>query len=739
MTLFRASLLALPAILALQSHRVTFDAPRDYYVESYALATGDVNEDGSMDIVAATYNISLLLGAPDGVLQRPTLIAGGNAPVTQVVLADFNSDGHLDLAAAVYADPGRVAVRLGVGNGTFTAPTDYALASPPAGLVAGDFNGDDILDLATTNPHVGGGSLLTGNGSGTFATAVSFPLTGLPTKVRSADFDGDSADDLLVYDIATSDVVHVFLSDGAGGFRIASTVNVNVTGSSDTVPGPPADYDGDGTVDLIVYGAAGVHLFVGAGDGTFGPRTEVFSPQADAVAVADFDGDLKADIAVLRGFGANITMLSGNDDGTFAVTASNSLGHVEATTLVAANLNQDTRMDLVIANVNFAMLQVRMGNGDGTFGTARIIADGNVLSLIVADFNGDGAMDTASVVGDPLRLSVSLGNGDGTFQSPIETPLNSVTEAGISADVNDDAIPDLILFAHEIFSRANDVWVYIGNGDGTFQPGVAYTTGDIPVAVTVADFTSDAILDIVVALRKRDRPTSLIVMLAGVGSGGFAPAVEIARAVYAASIVTADFNGDLTPDLAVTQGTNVAGYPTAIGIYLNSGTGSFTASYIPVPEPWRLGHLTAADSNGDGHADLLAIGGQQAEIRRNLLVSLLGRGDGTFTSAGISVVGGSAIAPLAVDLDADGMLDVAVGALSAMHVLIGNGDGTFTPVGNFSVDGDRVRAGAAADFNGDAKPDLAVLSEVRRYRDDGAVFSVPVARLLTNATPAPSP
>jgi hypothetical protein len=748
MTLLRASLLALPAVLALQSDRVTFDAPRDYYVESHAVVTGDVNGDGSLDVVAGTHNISLMLGRPDGVLQAPRLIAGGSTPVAQMVLADFNGDAHLDLAAALYSDPGRVVVRLGVGDGTFTPPTDYPLASPPTDLTIGDFNGDGILDLATANPHLGGGSLLTGDGSGTFA-AVSIALTGVPTKVRSADFDGDSTDDLLVYDIAAdTDVLRVFLSDGTGAFLLASTVDVG-TNFRDSLPGPPADYDTDGTVDLVVYGNFGVHLFRGAGDGTFPTRAQIFAGDVDQVAVADFDGDLKADIAALRAFGANVTVLSGNDDGTFAMTVSNSLGKAGATGLLAANFNQDARMDLVLADFNLAMLQVRMGNGDGTFVTPRIIEDralvnGTVNWVVAADFNRDGAMDTASSQGGTTSwLSVLPGNGDGSFRLPIDMPVPEATEVGTSADVNGDANPDLILISRETFSSTlNDVWVYLGNGDGTFQPGVAYATGDKPWMAAVADFTGDAIPDIAVTNRGGLRPfgsPSSIVMLTGLGGGNFGPAVEIARAVSAGSVVTTDFNGDLAPDLAVTQGTNVAAYPSAVGIYLNNGTGSFTASYIPIPEPWRLGHLTAADTNGDGDADLLAIGTQATQHLRSLVVSLVGRGDGTFTGAGASVVGGSAVTPLAIDLDGDGSLDVAVGAFSAMHVLTGNGDGTFTPVGNFSVDGDWVTDAAAADFNGDAKPDLAVVNEVRHYREDGAVLSVKVIRLLTNTSPAVSP
>jgi hypothetical protein len=728
---------------------VSFDAPRDYYVESHAIATGDVNGDGSVDVVAGTHNIFLLLGRPDGVLQASMLIAAGSAPVAQTVLADFNGDAHLDLAAALYSEPGRVVVRLGVGDGTFTAPTEYPLASPPTDLIAGDFNGDGVLDLATANPHLGGGSLLTGDGSGAFA-AVSIALAGVPTKVRSADFDGDSIDDLLVYDVAASDdVLRIFLSNGAGGFVLASTVNISPN-YRDTLPGPPADYDSDGTIDLVTHGNFGMHLFRGAGDGTFSTPEEIFSAEVNHVAVADFDGDLKADIAAARGFGANVTVLSGNGDGTFAVTASNALGHVAPTGLFAARFNQDAQMDLMFAHSNLAMLQVRMGNGDGTFVDARIIEErfevmGGVNWVVAADFNRDGAMDTASSQGGLTSwLSVLLGNGDGSFQLPLDMPVFEATQRGTSADINGDANPDLILVSHEGFSRSlTDVWVHLGNGDGTFQPGVAYATGDKPWMAAVADFTGDAIPDIVVTnaggLGGFGRSPSTVVMLAGLGGGDFAPAAEIARAVSAGAIVAADFNGDLALDLAVTQGTNVAAYPSAVGIYLNNGTGSFTASYIPIPEPWRLGHLTAADTTGDGNVDLLAIGTQVTQHLRSVVVSLVGRGDGTFTGVGASVVGGNAITPLAIDLDGDGLLDVAVGGFSAMQVLTGNGDGTFTPVANFSVDGDRVADAAAADFNGDGKPDLAVVNDVRRYAPDGPVLGARVIRLLTNTSPAASP
>lgn len=174
-------------------------------------------------------------------------------------------------------------------------------------------------------------------------------------------------------------------------------------------------------------------------------------------------------------------------------------------------MNGDGKPDLIVGDCCFGANQgavsVLVGNGDGSFQPAKTFDTGGMEATEVAlgDLNGDGKPDI--VVSNTYmsnNIGVLLGNGDGTFQPVVTYPAGGSPYSVVIADVNADSKPDLVLAISESCLGCGAlVAVLLGNGDGTFQPVVTYSSGGYsyqgdPVTAAVADLNGDGKLDIAV-------------------------------------------------------------------------------------------------------------------------------------------------------------------------------------------------------------------------------------------------
>jgi hypothetical protein len=146
------------------------------------------------------------------------------------------------------------------------------------------------------------------------------------------------------------------------------------------------------------------------------------------------------------------------------------------------------------------------GNGDGTFGFGKSIPSNNTaVDVAAADFNGDGKTDLVAAAEPPGSaggnvVEVFFGNGDGTFQPEIDTIVHLPSLRSIAVgDFNHDGKTDVAVAGEGSTNFTGVVAVLLGNGDGTFQPETDYAVGDGPTSITVADLNADAIPDLVVA------------------------------------------------------------------------------------------------------------------------------------------------------------------------------------------------------------------------------------------------
>jgi hypothetical protein len=309
------------------------------------VAAADFNGDGHQDLAVTNRDsntVSILLGAGDGTFGAKTDFAMGIYPVG-VVAADFNSDGHQDLAVA-NSISNTVSILLGAGDGTFGAMTDFAVGSGPVGIVAADFNGDGHQDLAAANYGSSTVSILTGNGDGSFNAKVDWAMPNGPEGVAVADFNGDGHADLLAGGDNDS-VVHLRLGNGDGSFQNAVSLSAGDGSSSVS----SADLNGDGHRDVVVsnHWENTLSILLGNGDGTFQPQVTYAMGAPMESVIADFNGDGVLDIAVANIYAPSISLLRGNGDGTFQAKAD----YVPAGAfgLAAADFNGDGKADLAVA------------------------------------------------------------------------------------------------------------------------------------------------------------------------------------------------------------------------------------------------------------------------------------------------------------------------------------------------------------------------------------------------------
>lgn len=327
---------------------------------------------------------------------------------------------------------------------SFAAPTTYVVGSQPFDGDLGDFNGDGKPDLAVANNITSNISVLLGNGDGTFGTKTDYDVGQPADGVVVTDLNSDGKLD-IVAQTSFSFTAHVSVLLGNGNGTFQTHVDYVFGGLSQPTSILASDLNNDNKPDIVAINGSGATVFLGNGDGTLQPPVNYGSSDfATSVAAGDYNGDSKIDLAVSSyGFGADgvVSIMLGKGDGTFFPSVNYPTGF-SPFSIVKADFNGDSKLDLATANIQLGTISILAGNGDGTFAAPVNYPSGNfTYELSTGDFNSDGKLDLLSA-GNGGGLVVLKGNGDGTFQPPVNFPSGGRFAAVL--DLNGDTKPDIV-------------------------------------------------------------------------------------------------------------------------------------------------------------------------------------------------------------------------------------------------------------------------------------------------------
>jgi hypothetical protein len=322
-----------------------------------------------------------------GSLGAPFCADVGDGPVA-LATADFDGDGHLDLATANETS-GTVTVLRGDGAGAFGLRVDHAVGGFPTALLARDVGGDARVDLVTANGAAGTVSVLSGDGLGGFAPFADYPAGASPAGIGAGDFDGDGRLDLVVADV-DADALQ-WLRGTNPGFAAPVATPVAAGPTSLAV----ADFDGDGFLDVALAASLDgvVTVLYGDGSGAFPRRTDLpIGPGARSVSVVDFDRDGLPDVAALSVGNEYLGILVSRGPLGFLPPFFTSTDG-GANSFAVADMDGDARLDLILADGGTANLSVLLGRS-GTFWHLTDVPTSPIpTSMTLVDINCDGILD----------------------------------------------------------------------------------------------------------------------------------------------------------------------------------------------------------------------------------------------------------------------------------------------------------------------------------------------------------
>jgi hypothetical protein len=665
------------------NHHVNF-APQMTFAtgrQPFSVAVADVNGDGKPDIITANAfdsTVSVLPGNGNGTFGPQHNFAVGARPYS-VVVADVNGDGKPDIVTTNYGD-NSVSVLLNDGNGSFQKQQTFTTDKLPVQTVVTDVNGDGRPDLVTVSNHDSATGVLLGRGDGSFQPVTAAGGVGLRDTPFLADVNGDGIPDSVVLDRSGNILLRKGLAGATNAFappvilnprRPARDITILRIGSQFAIAAADAHFDPTLSTSRFIFT---VSIYTVSENGTVSRRT-AFSTSAlpTRIAAADLSGNGLDDLVAANALDSSVTIALQNSTGHFAAPITVPAG-IAPSDIAVADVNADGLPDVVVSDqasgdvtvlLNDAAhsfsksLRFRAGTGlyglDAISGGPVISSLAQSVSLVAGNFTEDGRNDLVVVNGGTHSFTVLAGNGDGGFANPQRSLTTSTSDgfrinnrpgAIVTGDFNRDGRLDLAVLMED----TGQLWIYSGNGDGTFRHTFSIPVGDQATGLSVVPGAGPGLLDLLVGngfgdvlhlegkgdgtfqISGKRVSLSVVPDLLGPGQAGvlvgnqqnnritvqapsadgnqYTPVQTLAAATPSAQLAPGDVlwsvldRGATLPDaVVVSTGSN------AVLVYRTTAVNNGVPSFAPAPQTYFVGtapaSVTVADINGDGVPDML--------------------------------------------------------------------------------------------------------------------------------------
>ena len=723
--------------------------------QPFSVAVADTNGDGIADIIAANSfddTVSVLRGNGDGSFQSALTFAVGPRPYS-VAVADLNGDGKPDIVTSDYGGDS-VSVLLNDGSGSYRLGPAFATDQSPVATVVSDVNRDGRPDLVTVTNFDSATGVLLGLGDGSFQPVTATSGVGLSDTPLLADFSGDGLADSVVLDRSGDILFRKGLPGATGSFappvilnpgRPARDITVLPFGSHFAIAA--ADARNDSTLSSTQF-IFTVSIYTVSADGQVSRRT-AFSTKAlpTGLFAADLNGDGLADLIATNALDNDVSIAMQSSPGNFALPITVPTG-MTPSDITLADENGDGLPDIIVSDQASGDLAVLLNDPahsfskslrfrastslyglDTTSGGVSVSSFAQSVALVAGNFLGDGRNDIAVVNQATHSFTILEADGSGGFANPNQglttstsdgSSINARPGAVVAGDFNRDGRLDLAVLMED----TGALWIYSGNGDGTFHHTFSIPVGDLATGLTVVSAGGGGLLNLLVGNGFGDVLTlegkgdgtfqiqgnrvslSVVPNLLGPGQAGVlvgnqqdnrvtvqAPSASGSQYAPVQTLGSSSSSGQMAPgdvewaflDRAATlpDAVVVSTGSNAVVVYRTTGVEGGVPTFAQGSHTYFVGtapaSLTVADVNGDGIPDMLI-----ADQGSNDIAVIFGSYDSNGDWLGIAGPrlksgGDGPIAVTVRELSGDSVSDLAIvnGGSGTVTFLRGVGRGFF--------------------------------------------------------------